>query len=56
VRRWLETLGVPLSHRVEKMKLSKDKSALTVNPSLTLAALRDERRLSRRGCRNRQCR
>jgi len=33
---WIETPGVPLSYRVEKMKLSKDKSTLTVNPSLTL--------------------
>jgi predicted helicase len=34
---WIETPGVPLSYRVEKMKLSKDKTALAVNPSLTLA-------------------
>jgi predicted helicase len=37
---WLETEGVPLSYRVEdKMRLSKDKTALRVNASLTLAAI-----------------
>jgi hypothetical protein len=39
---WIETPGVPLSHRVEKMKLSKDKTALAVNPSLTLAGIPPE--------------
>ena len=35
---FVETPGVPLSYRVEdKMRLSKDKLRLTVNPSLTLA-------------------
>ncbi len=35
---WLESDGVPLSYRVEdKMRLSKDKTSLRVNPSLTLA-------------------
>ncbi len=34
--RWIETPGEPLSYRVEKMKLSKDKATLTVNRSLTL--------------------
>jgi predicted helicase len=34
---------VPLSYRVEdKMKLSKDKTRLTVNPSLTLAGIPPE--------------
>jgi predicted helicase len=39
---WIETPGVPLSYRVEKMKLSKDKTALAVNPSLTLAGIPPE--------------
>jgi predicted helicase len=35
-----EAPGVPLSYRVEdKMRLSKDKLRLTVNPSLTLATI-----------------
>ena len=35
-----ETPGVPLSYRVEdKMRLSKDKTRLAVNPSLTLAGI-----------------
>jgi predicted helicase len=39
----LETPGVPLSYRVEdKMRLSKDKTSLTVNPSLTLAGIPPE--------------
>ena len=36
---WLETPGVPLSYRVEKLKLTKDKTAVNVNPSLTLAGI-----------------
>lgn len=36
---WVYTEGTPLSYRVEKMRLSKDKTALTVNPSLTLAGI-----------------
>jgi predicted helicase len=40
---WLETPGVPLSYRPEdKMRLSKDKTALVVNPSLTLAGIPPE--------------
>jgi predicted helicase len=39
---WLETPGVPLSYRVEKMKLSKDKTSLAVNPSLTLGGIPPE--------------
>ncbi len=35
--RWLEANDTPLSYRVEKMRLNKDKTALTVNDSLTLA-------------------
>jgi predicted helicase len=36
----IETPGLPLSYRVEdKMRLSKDKLRLTVNPSLTLAGI-----------------
>ncbi len=41
--KWIETEGVPLSYRVEdKMRLSKDKTALRVNPSLTLADIPPE--------------
>src|SRR6202035_2396098 len=41
--KWLETPGVPLSYRVEdKMRLSKDKTSLAVNPSLTLAGIPPE--------------
>jgi predicted helicase len=37
---WIETEGVPLSYRVDdKMKLSKDKTSLKVNDSLTLAGI-----------------
>ena len=36
---FVETPGVPLSYTVEKMKLSKDKTSLTVNPSLTLLGI-----------------
>jgi len=39
---WIETPGVPLSYRVEKMKLSKDKTALVVNRSLTLGDIPPE--------------
>ena len=40
---WLETPGVPLSYRVEdKLRLSKDKSGITVNPSLTLSGIPPE--------------
>ncbi len=34
---WDEAAGVPLSYRVERTKLSKDKTSLVVNASLTLA-------------------
>ena len=34
-----ETPGVPLSYRVEKMKLGPDKTRLRVNDSLTLAGI-----------------
>ena len=41
--KFLETPGVPLSYRVEdKMRLSKDKTTLKVNPSLTLAGIPKE--------------
>jgi predicted helicase len=41
--KWIETPGVPLSYRVEdKMRLSKDKTSLAVNPSLTLAGIPPE--------------
>ena len=39
---WVETPGVPLSYVVEKMKLSRDKTTLIVNPSLTLAGIPPE--------------
>jgi predicted helicase len=41
--KWIETPGVPLSYRIEdKMRLNKDKTSLTVNPSLTLAGIPPE--------------
>ncbi len=39
---WIETPRVPLSYRVEKMRLSKDGTALTVNQSLTLRGIPPE--------------
>ena len=40
---FIETPGLPLSYRVEdKMRLSKDKLRLAVNPSLTLATIPPE--------------
>ena len=36
---WIESPGVPLSYRVEKMRLAKDKLSLVVNDSLTLAGI-----------------
>ena len=36
---WIESGEVPLSYRVDRMKLSKDKTALIVNDSLTLAGI-----------------
>ena len=36
---WIESDDVPLSYRVDRMKLSKDKTALSVNDSLTLAGI-----------------
>ena len=39
---WIEAQDMPLSYRVEKMRLSKDKTALTVNDSLTLAGIPQE--------------
>ena len=36
---WIESDAAPLSYRVERMKLSKDKTALMVNDSLTLAGI-----------------
>jgi predicted helicase len=40
--KWIETKDVPLSYRVEKMKLAKDKQSLVVNDSLTLADIPPE--------------
>ena len=40
--KWIESPGVPLSYRVQKMKLSKDKTTLTVNDSLTLGEIPPE--------------
>ncbi len=36
---WIESDAVPLSYHVDRMKLSKDKTALRVNDSLTLAGI-----------------
>ena len=36
---WIESDDVPLSYRVDRMKLNKDKTALIVNDSLTLAGI-----------------
>ena len=40
--RWIYAEGVPLSYRVEKMRLSPDKTQLVVNASLTLAGIPPE--------------
>ncbi len=40
--RWIEAKDKPLSYHVEKMRLSKDKSQLVVNESLTLADIPPE--------------
>ena len=40
--KYVETPGVPLDYRVEKMKLSADKTSLKVNESLTLAGIPPE--------------
>ena len=41
--KWIETEDVPLSYRVEgKMQLSRDKTTLHVNPSLTLSGIPPE--------------
>ena len=37
--RWVENKDVPFSWRVQKMKLTADKSAVVVNPSLTLEGI-----------------
>lgn len=39
---WIETPKEPLSYRVEKMKLSKDKTTLVVNKPLTLGGIPPE--------------
>jgi predicted helicase len=39
---WIETPGEPLSYRVDKMKLSKDKRTLVVNDSLALEGIPPE--------------
>ncbi len=39
---WLETPDVPLSYAIEKMRLSKDKTQLKVNDSLTLGGIPPE--------------
>jgi len=39
---WIENQDVPFSWRVEKMRLTPDRSALIVNESLTLAGLPQE--------------
>src|SRR5205823_2779494 len=40
--RWIENRDERLSYRVEKMRLSADKTALVVNPSLTLHGIPPE--------------
>jgi predicted helicase len=40
--KWLETPDLPLSYRVEKMRLSKGKTQLKVNDSLTLGGIPPE--------------
>ena len=40
--KYVESPGVPLDYRVEKMKLSSDKTSLKVNESLTLAGIPPE--------------
>ncbi len=40
--KWIETPGEPLSYRVEKMKLAKEKKSLFVNDSLTLKGIPKE--------------
>ncbi len=37
--KWVETPGVPISYRVEQMRLSKDKTSIKVNDSLTLTGV-----------------
>ncbi len=39
---WVESDSEPLSYHVEKMKLSKDRTALVVNHTLTLAGIPPE--------------
>jgi predicted helicase len=36
---WIEAKDTPISYRVEKMRLSKDKTQLVVNDTLTLAGI-----------------
>lgn len=51
--RWVETEGAPLSYKVEdKMRLSKDKTAVRVNPTLTLEGVPPETFLYRLGNRS----
>ena len=40
--RWIEAKNTPLSYHVEKMRLSKDKTQLVINESLTLADIPPE--------------
>ena len=40
--RWIENRDVPFSWRVEKMRLTPDKTAVVVNGSLTLAEIPQE--------------
>jgi len=39
---WIENRDIPLSYRVEKMRLSKDKTELKINDSLSLAKIPPE--------------
>ncbi len=49
---WVESPDLPLSYRVEKMRLSKDKTSLQINDSLTLAGIPPETFLYRLGNRS----
>jgi len=41
--KWIESKDVPLSYHVDdKVRLTKDKKSLTLNPSLTLSGIPSE--------------
>ncbi|MGE0684733.1 MAG: type ISP restriction/modification enzyme, partial [Candidatus Binatia bacterium] len=49
---WMETPDIPLSYRVEKMRLNKEKTSLQVNNSVTLAGIPPDTFLYRLGNRS----